>query len=143
MEINEIIIEEMNNILNESQVFQDNRLSFKETLNNSQFVNYDQLSPNFDVTIIESNINISWSISFWVNDFGIENMIVGVNGVDGNFIVELHDKHSDELKQKNTKDINIIEWKFDVKNADLIKGGTLYIQSAYFDFANNLCTINF
>lgn len=109
MNINEIIKEEINT-LNESQVFQDNNLIFNETINNSEFVNYDTLSPNFDSNILESSITINWGISFWVNDFGIENFIINVNNVSGNFVMELHDKHSDELMQKNTKDINIVKW---------------------------------
>jgi hypothetical protein len=142
MNINEIIKEEIN-ILNESQVFQDNSLVFKETINNSEFVNYDSLSPNFDSNILESSITIHWNISFWVNEFGIENFIIGINNVEGSFVVELHDKHSDELMQKNTKDINTVQWKFNVENGNLMKGGSLYVQHAYFDFSTNICTISF
>lgn len=143
MNLNKIISEEFKAVLNESQVYQDNALVFNEQINNSTFNNYDAVGGAFNPDIIESNIVVNWKLSFWINKNGIENMIVDIIGVSGEFVVELYDKHSDELKQTNNKDINIVEWKFDVQNANLMKGSSLYVNSANFDFKNNLCTISF
>ena len=143
MNLDKIISEEFKGILNESQVYQDNALNFKEQINNSTFINYDVVGGAFNPNIIESNIVFNWKLSFWINEYGIENMIIDIVGLSGEFVVDLYDKHSDELKQTNNKDINIVEWKYDIQNANLMRGGSLYITSANFDFKNNLCTINF
>lgn len=143
MEISEIITSEIKSLISESQVFQDSQLEFTDRIPNVQFTNYQNLNKGFDANIMEANITANWSLSFWTNENGIENMIITINKLSGMFVVELRDKQSDEAKQRNNKDINIVDWKISVNNGILERGGSLYIQSAVFDFSTNTCSISF
>ena len=144
MKITAVINEEIKKVLNESYIMNDNKFKFKQNLNNSTFTNYENFTTEFDSKVLQSNIVVTWGISFWLNQNGIENFIIDVEKVEGIFQIELRDKHSDELKQNTEKNINEFEWKFIVtENTSLIKGGSLYVSSLDFDFKNKTCVVKF
>ena len=143
MGIDKIITEEIQNFLSESQIMSDERFKFKQRLNNSSFINYDNFTNDFDSDIAGSDIVVTWSISFWVNQMGIENFIVDIEKLEGVFNLELFDKHTDEKKQETPKNISEFEWKFIIDNAALIKGRSLYISALDFDFKNKTCNVTF
>jgi len=143
MNINTIISEELNKFLNEGYVMNDERFKFKQVINNSTFSNYENFTADFDSKVTESNVVVNWSISFWLNDAGIENLIINVESLEGTFKMQLFDKHSDELKQENDKNINDYKWKYIVGDANLAKSGALYISALVFDFKNQTCSVSF
>lgn len=143
MEFANIINEEIRKILNEGYVMSDDRFQFTQKLNNSTFYKYETFTTEFDVDIKESNIAVTWKVSFWLNQMGIENLIIDVEKVEGEFMLELYDKHTNELKQETTKNIQDFEWKFYIEDANLVKGGSLYIESLDFDFSKKICVVNF
>lgn len=138
-----IIKEEIQNFLNEATIMSDDRFTFKQRLNNSYFLNYDSFTSEFDSDIAESDIIVTWKVSFWLNQFGIENLIIDVERVDGTFLLQMYDKHTDQLKQETPKNINEYEWKFIVGDAVIVKGKSLYIQELQFDFKNKTCSVGF
>lgn len=140
----------MKNIINEEiikliegQVYSDERFTFKERLNNSTFSNYQSFTNEYDVNITESDIIINWKLSFWLNDIGIENLIVDIQGVEGIFNIEMYDLQTDELMQENQKNIQDFDWKFVVNDVILMKGGSLYVTELSFDFNTNVCNVLF
>jgi hypothetical protein len=144
MKISSIINEEIKKVLNEAYVVTDDRFNFKQQLTNSLFYNYESFNSEFDSDVTESNIIVTWKVSFWLNQMGIENFIVDVEKLEGTFKLELRDKHSDELQQETDKNINEFEWKFIIdEDAALIKGKSFYISDLTFDFKNKICTIGF
>ena len=71
----------------------------------------------------------------------IENFIIDVTDVQGNFMLQLFDKHTMEMKQETPKNINDFEWKYVIGNANLTKNGSLYIIGLSFDFKNKTCKV--
>lgn len=140
--IKSLITEEIA-LLSESFIMNDDNFKFKQTVTNSIFNNYDKLSNDNDLNIIQSSININWNIKFWLNDFGIENLIIEIDNLDGYYILEERDKVSDELINNINKNINEIKWNFEYSEVSLSIGGSLYIRSLSFDFQNNTCTVSF
>ena len=138
-----LIKEVLTSFLNEAYVFTNDNFSFRQQLNNSKFYNYQSFSTDFDTEITESNIIMNWKVSFWLNDSGIENFIIDPEKVEGTFNIQFYDKHTDEMKQETEKRIDEYEWKFIVNEANLIKGGSLYVSDLDFNFENNTCTVNF
>jgi len=138
-----LIFEELENILNEGMVFTDERFNFQQEIKNVSYYNYETFSNEHDSDIIESNITITWKVGFWLNRFGIENLIVDVEKVQGSFTIALYDKQSDELIQETPKDISSFNWTFEVDDAVLNKGGSLYVSDLTFDFKNQICTVSF
>jgi hypothetical protein len=143
MKINNIIREEIDNFLNESFVLQDDNFKFRQEIKNSSFYNFESFSNDFDVNVNESDIFISWHIGFWLNDFGVENFFVEIDGVDGTYKVVLLNKQSDEVEQENDKNIAEFPWKFKVTEANLRLGKTLYVDTLDFDFKTKICTVTF
>lgn len=143
MELKEIIKSEFLTMLNESDTFNDNRLKFNQRMINSTFINYDSFSDTFDPQIEQSDIIITWSLSFWINESGIENMILGVNDLTGTFTVKLYNKQTDAVEQENVKDIKLIDWKYQIENGALQVGGSLYVKNVNFDFTNKIAIIGF
>lgn len=137
-----IVADEIKKFLNEGQIISDDNFLFNERLNNSRFANYDTFSGDYDTQIIKSDIIVSWKISFWVNNAGIENFIVEIKGIKGNYTIEMRNKQSDAVEQTVDKDINETNWNFIIQNANLNKGGSLYVNYLYFDFKNHTCTVN-
>jgi len=143
MDLIHIIREELDNILNEAYVVKDDRFRFKQQVINSSFYNYQGFSTEFDAEINESNILVNWSVSFWLNQAGIENFIVDVEGLEGTYTLLLYNKQTDKVEQETPKNIAENDWKFVINDISLMKGGTLYVSSMDFDFKNNTCTVSF
>jgi hypothetical protein len=129
--------------LNESYVMKDDRFSFRQRINNSTFFNYEGFTSEFDSDITQSDIIVNWKISFWLNDSGVENLIIDVDSVEGTYTLEQYNKQSGELEQSIDKNIADVEWKFIVDNASLSKGGSLYISTLDFDFSKQTCDVSF
>ena len=144
MKINNLIHEEYVKLLKEAYSFENENLKFSQELKNSStFYNYEAFSNDFDVNVSESDIFISWRISFWLNDYGVENFVVEVDNVTGTYKMVLKNKQSDEVEQENDKNIAEFPWKFKVTEATLRLGKNLYVQSLAFDFKSKVCTVTF
>jgi len=143
--MNKIINEEIERkIINESYVMGGDNFNFKQPVKNISFYNYSSFSTEFDVDIIESNIIITWQVSFSLNDMGIENFVIGIEKVEGVYNMEMYDKHSNELKQKTQKNIADTEWKFNINDeTTLTLGKSLYIKDLEFDFESQICRVDF
>jgi hypothetical protein len=141
--LNNIVENEIKKFLNEGYVMNDDRFTFKQRLNNSVFLNYETFTSDFDSKIAESDIVVTWKVSFWLNQSGIENIITNIENLEGIFNVQMYDKHTDELKQESQKNIKEIEWKYVFDEFSLTKGGSLYISALEFDFNTNICKIKF
>lgn len=138
-----ILHEEIQKFLNEAFIMNDDRFKFRQRLNNSSFFNYSSFTTEFDTDIVESDITVNWTVSFWLNNFGIENFIIDVDGVEGTFNLQLIDRQTDQVKQDSPKNINDFEWKYIISDANLAKGKSLYITELDFDFKNKTCSIKF
>jgi len=138
MEIKDIIKEEFQKFLNEGYVMEHDNFKFRQEIKNSGFYNYENFSNDFDVDINESDIIINWRIGFWLNDTGVENFLVQADSVEGTYKVVLLDKQTDEVSQEIDKNIAEIPWKFQILEANLKLGDTLYI-----DFKTKICAITF
>lgn len=143
MVITDIIKQEYKKVLNEGYVYQDPKLIFTDAITTAQFINYDDLYPDFDPNLSENNVSITWGMSFWLTENGIENMIIQVKGVEGTVNFDLHDKQSDELKQTVQKNLTEYKWNYQTSNAVLQLNGSLYVNSATFDFKTKIAVINF
>ena len=143
MDINEIINKEIKNYLNEGYVVSDERFIFNERLTNSSFYNYSAFTTEYDSDIVESDVVITWKVSFWLTQMGIENLIIEIQKIEGTYTLQLYDKRTDELKHETPKNIQDVDWKFVVGDANLAKGGSLYITSLDFDFKTKTCRVNF
>jgi hypothetical protein len=144
MRLDNIIREEYINLLKEAYSFENENLKFHQQLvNKSTFFNYEAFSNDFDVDVTESNILINWRIGFWLNDAGVENFIVEVDGVDGTYKMVFKNKQSDEVEQENDKNIAEFPWKFKIDSAVLRLGKTLYVASLSFDFKTKIGTVTF
>lgn len=141
--ITKMIQEELNSMVNKPSTISDDRFKFKQRLNNSFFVNYDNFTSEFDSEITQSDIIVSWTVSFWVNQTGIQNFIIDVEDVMGTFILQLYDLHTDELKQETPKNIQDYQWKYVIEDTNLPKDGGLAINDLTFDFQNKTCTVTF
>jgi hypothetical protein len=140
-DIKSIINEEIA-LLTESYIHSDDNFIFKQTITNSSFSNYDT-SAEYDLDITESNILVKWRVKFWLNNFGIENLVIEIDGIEGQYLLEEYDKISDELVNSTAKNINDIKWNFENSDVVLTTGGSLYIDSLEFDFKTNTCTVKF
>jgi hypothetical protein len=143
MKFDDIIKEEVQNFLNEGYIMSDDRFSFNQRVTNSTFYNYESFTSEFDADITESDIVVIWKVSFWLNQTGIENLIIDVENVKGTYTLQLYDKQTDEQKQETVKNVEEIDWKFVVEEASLVKGGSLYINELAFDFKTNTCIVKF
>lgn len=143
MNIEKIVNEEIKSMLNEAYVVNDNRFKFRQQIQNSSFFNYSGFSTEFDTDIIESNIIINWSVSFWLNQAGIENLIIDVTSIEGTYNLQEINKQTDALEQEVTKNIADYDWKFIVGDVILQKGGSAYVSTLEFDFNRNECTVKF
>jgi hypothetical protein len=143
MKINNIVNEEYVKLLKEAYSFENDNLQFRQEIKNSSFYNYEAFSNDFDVDVNESDIFINWRISFWLNDYGVENFVVEVDNVIGTYKMVLLNKQSDEVEQENEKDIAEFPWKFKIEDAVLRLGKTLYVQSLDFDFKTKVCKVTF
>jgi hypothetical protein len=142
---NSIIKEEIQKFLiKESYIMAGDNFNFKQPVKKVFFYNYSSFSTEFDVDVTESNISVTWQVSFWLNDMGIENFNIDVEKVEGVYSMELYDQRTDEMKQKTQKNIADDEWKFVVdEETTLMLGKTLYVKDLEFDFKNKTCKVNF
>jgi len=145
MKINDIIQEELKSVLSEGFVFNDEKNVFKfvQNVKNVTFNNYSSFTSEFDTDITESDLWVAWSAGFWLNKNGIENLLIDIEKVTGEFIVEMYNKQTDKEEQSIPKEISEIPWKFMVDDAVLAKGGGLYINALIFNFEDNTCTVTF
>lgn len=141
--VDDVINEEVQKFLTEGYTMEHENFKFVQRMMNSSFYNYETFSTDFDVDINESDIVISWHISFGLNDFGVENFMVDIDGVTGTYMVDLLNKQTDELEQENDKDIAEFQWKFNVDDATLYLGKTLYVNTLDFDFKTKTCRVTF
>jgi hypothetical protein len=143
MNLINIINEEITNMLNEAYVVSDDRFKFKQQIINSSFFNYEGFSTEFDTDISESNILVNWTVSFWLNQAGIENLIVDITNIEGTYNLVYLNKQTDVVEQDNAKNIAENDWKFIVGDVNLQKGESLYISTLDFNFQTNECTVKF
>ncbi len=143
MKINNIIQEELKKFLKEGYVMEHENFKFRQEIKNAGFYNYENFSNDYDVDITESQIFINWRIGFWLNDMGVENFIVQADSVDGTYKVNLLDKQTDEVNQEINKNIAEIPWRFQVDEAALYLGKTLYVEHIDFDFKAKICRVKF
>lgn len=143
MNINDIINEEIKKHLNESYSFEPEHFKFKQQITNPSFYNYSSFSSDHDVEIYESDIIVEWHIGFWLNEMGVENFMVHIDRVSGDYKIELINKQSDATEQEIVKNIEEIKWNFNIDDATLDLNGGLYIQSISFDFNTKSCDIDF
>jgi len=129
--------------LNEGYISSEDDFNFSVRLTNSSFYNFNNFSTDYDVDIVDSDITINWSLRFWLNQSGIENMIVNVKDINGYYNVQQYDKHSDQLLGETQKNVNEIEWKFITSEGNISFNGTLYIKDLTFDVDNKTCTLRF
>jgi hypothetical protein len=145
--VNKIMREEIQKFLNEgflgeAEPANTDSLKFTEPIN-ATFINYEAFSNDYDAKVLPAKIIVHWNPIFKTNPMGIHNFDINVTGVEGVFVLNLHDKQSDELMQQTQKDIKEIPWHFRVEEAVLQLGSSLYITELEFDFKNNLCTVIF
>lgn len=145
MKIKDIINEEFEKILKEGYMMEHDNFKFHQQIEPSMinFYNYEIFSNDFDVNIIKNEIFVNWRIGFWLNSVGVENFLVQVDNVEGIYKIELRDKQSDEVTQKNDKNINEVPWKFQIYDAKLKLRDSLYIKSLDFDFETKICNVTF
>lgn len=144
MKIKGIIREELKNMLIESNIiFRHENLNFNQNVKNATFNGYPPFSSEFDADVTQSDLYVAWEASFWLNDAGFENFLIDIHKITGEFVTELYDKQSDELKQTINKDISEFKWKYIFDDVALRKGGDLYIKDMTFNFDDNSCYITF
>jgi len=143
MNIKKVIAEEIRKVIKEGFVLNDDNFKFRQRLANSSFYNYSGFSNDSDIDILESDIIISWHVSFWLNDSGIENFAIEVDKVEGSYMVSFINKQTGETDQETNKNIAETEWKFVVQDTALHLGKTLYVEDLEFDFKTKVCEVRF
>jgi hypothetical protein len=140
--IGSIINEEVQKFINESELVKDSRLKFAQNVN-TKFGNYESFSSDYDTNINDSIISVYWELEFWINPRGVINSDVEINKVEGNYILQLLDKQTDEVKQETPKNIAEIKWNFEIDDFVIKHNGGLWIKELYFDFKNKTCKVLF
>jgi hypothetical protein len=143
MEIKGIIKEELQSLLKEGYVMEHDNFKFQQKIENPGFHNFQSFSNDHDVDVIESDIYANWRIGFSLNERGVEKFLVQVDSVVGTYKVELRDKQSDENVQELDKNIAENNWKFQILEANLILGSELFMENLTFDFATQICNVEF
>lgn len=139
----QIINEEFKKCINESYVVNNDDFKFQQQIVDSEFLNYESFTVDFDLNISESMININWSIGFWLNNEGIEHFYIKVDDISGTYTLRYLNKQTDEIEQEVEKNINDVKWKFIVNDVVLQINESLYVSSLQFDFKSNVCTVVF
>lgn len=149
MSIKSIIKEELTDMVREtatqapaSTLVKDDRLRFASSVN-ANLYNYEPFTGDFDSSIDRTKIIVHWGVSFLVNPEGIFKFNVDVESVEGQYIVKMFDKHTDELMNETPKNIAEVKWRFQVDEVAIENGGFLFVRELSFDFKNNLCEVIF
>lgn len=136
---------EVLNYINEETFFSPNKIDFKHTIEpqNIFFSNYDSFSEDYYSDIVESSILVNWDLRLNIKEYGINGFSIHITKLSGTFTIELYDKQTDELVNTVEKNINDIDWFFEVNADDYTFGGSLHIQSLEFDVNNKNCIVNY
>ena len=143
MEIKNIIKEELQTLLKEGYAMEHDNFKFQQKIENPSFFNFQTFSSDHDVDVTESDIYVNWRIGFELNEMGVNKFLVQVDSVEGTYKVELRDKQNDEVVQDVDKNIAENNWNFQILEAKLILNSTLYIENLTFDFATQICNVEF
>jgi hypothetical protein len=143
--MNDIIKEEVQKFVGERpRIITGNDFHFVQPVPKVFFYNYSSFSTDYDVDVRESNIVVTWQVSFWVDSQGIRNFIIEGQKVEGPYNIELYDQHTYEMKQQTQKNIQDDEWKFVVEDDVVITlGKPLKVKDLEFDFKNKTCKLSF
>jgi hypothetical protein len=121
----------------------DKRLKFASVVN-AVFNNYEAFTTDFDTKVNPAGkITIYWGVGFVTNPEGIYKFDVEIERVEGAYILQMFDKHTDELMQETPKNIADTKWTFQVNEVALEQGGFLFVRELEFDFKNNICDVTF
>jgi hypothetical protein len=149
MKLKSLIKEEMIDMVRETAtdapgatLVKDDRLRFASVVN-ATYSNYEGFTADFDTKIDTSKIIAHWSVNFLVNPEGIYKFNVEVERVEGQFILRLYDKHTDELMQETPKNIADTKWRFQIDEVAVEQGGFLFVRDLEFDFKTNICDVVF
>jgi hypothetical protein len=151
MKLKSLIKEELNDMVREvaaeapgATEVKDNRLKFVSLIN-AEFHNYEGFTADFDTKVAPVKITLHWGVSFMVIPEGISQFIINENdmSVEGQYILQMFDKHTDELMQETPKNIAEIKWNFRVTEAVLEYKSFLFVSKLIFDFKNNICEVKF
>jgi hypothetical protein len=149
MKLKSLIKEELNDMVREvaaeapgATLVKDNRLRFASPVN-AEFHNYEGFTADFDTKADTAKITVHWNVNFLVNPEGIYKFNVEVESVEGQYLLQMFDKHTDELMQETPKNIAEIKWRFQVDEVMVEQGGFLFVRELIFDFKNNLCEVVF
>ena len=145
--MNEIIREEVQKFAEERpRTVTGNDFRFVQQIPKLFFYNYSILSTEYDVDVKESNIVLTWQISFLVDSRGIKSMMIESQNckVEGPYNIELYDQHTSQLVKQVQKNIEENQWKIVVDDeAMIILGKPLRVKDLEFDFKDNVCKITF
>ena len=144
--MNDIIKEEVQKFAGERPrvAASNNDFHFVQQVPKIFFYNYSSLSTEYDVDVRESNIVLTWQITFLVDSMGIQKFMIEGQKVEGPYRIELYDQHSYELKQQTQKNIQDNQWKFIVEDdVVLTLEKPLRVKDLEFDFKNNICKLSF
>ena len=144
--MNDIIKEEVQKFAEEKPrvATTNNDFRFVQQVPKVFFYNYSSFSTDYDVDVKESNIVVTWQVSFWVNSSGIQKFIIEGKKVEGSYNIELYDQQSYELKQQTQKNIQDDQWKFIVDDdVVLTMDRPLNVKDLEFDFKNKTCSLSF
>jgi len=144
--MNDIIKEEVQKFAEEKPrvATTNNDFRFVQQVPKVFFYNYSSFSTDYDVDVKESNIVVTWQVSFWVNSSGIQKFIIEGQKVEGPYNIELYDQHSYELKQQTQKNIQDDQWKFIVEDDVMLTlDRPLNVKDLEFNFKNKTCKLSF
>ena len=149
MKLKSIIKEELTDMVRETAteapaatLVKDSRLRFVQLVN-ADYYNYEGFTSDFDSGIDRSKITIYWGISFMVNPEGVYKFSVEVDKVEGQYLLQMFDKHTDELMQETPKNIAETKWRFQIDDFVLENNGFLFVRELSFDFKTNVCEVTF
>lgn len=144
--MNDIIKEEVEKFVGERPrvAASNNDFHFVQQVPKIFFYNYSSLSTEYDVDVRESNIVLTWQITFLVDSRGIQKFMVEGQKVEGPYNIELYDQHSYELIKQEQKNIEEDQWRFIIEDdIVIILGKPLRIKDLEFDFKNKICKLSF
>jgi hypothetical protein len=149
MKLKSLIKEELNDMVREvaaeapgATLVKDDRLKFASVVN-ADFYNYEGFTADFDSGIERSKITVYWGVNFLVNPEGIYKFNIEVERVEGQYLLQMFDKQTDEMMQETPKNIADNKWRFQIDEVAIEQGGFLFVRELTFDFKNNICEVTF